>query len=123
MTERTDSTELADIRRELVTIRILVTDAVNALREAEAEIPEKMRRFVMYFHDIHDMMVMYETHGSQAPAHLKREMERCDDRYRQLLEDLHRDDGVFAKVRRDMAQDPANRWDHTRQLTKPKENT
>ena len=33
------------------------------------------------------------------------------------------DGGTFEKVRREMAQDPENRWDHTRQLTKPKEPT
>jgi hypothetical protein len=118
MAEETDLTRIA---RELKTIRELVTSAVNAIREAETEIPEKIRRFVMYFHDIHDMVVMYEAHGSQAPAHLRAEMERCDDRYRQLLTELHNDGGAFEKVRREMAKDPLNRWDHTRQLSKPEE--
>ena len=80
------------IARELVTIRKQMTDVVNAMREAESEVPEKMRRFVMYFHDIHDMVVMYESHGIPVPTHLHREM----------------------------AKDPANRWDHTRALSAPK---
>ena len=97
------------IARELVTIRKQMTDVVNAMREAESEVPEKMRRFVMY-----------ESHGIPVPTHLHREMERCDDRYRQLLEGLHLDGGAFEKVRREMAKDPANRWDHTRALSAPK---
>ncbi len=48
-------------------------------------------------------------------------MERCDDRYRQILDEMHKDGGTFERVRREMAKDPLNRWDHTRQLAKPKE--
>ncbi len=78
-----------------------------------------MRRFVTYMHDIHDISYMYEERGQQAPLHIRREMERCDDRLRQLLGELHLDGGVFEKVRREMAEDPLNRWDHTRFLPKP----
>lgn len=118
MPDRTDSTELADIRRELKTIRELVTSAVGALREAESEVSEKMRRFIMYMHDLHDVCYMYESRGQPAPEHVRREMERCDDRYRQLLEEAHAPGGTFEKVRREMAKDPTNRWDHTKLLTK-----
>jgi hypothetical protein len=111
------------IARELKIIRELTTSAVNALREAESEIPEKMRRFIMYMHDVHDIVNLYHENGQPPPPHVLREMERCDDRYRQLLDVLHTDGGVFEKVRREMAEDPLNRWDHTRQLTKPKEST
>jgi hypothetical protein len=45
-----------------------------------------------------------------------REVERCDDRLRQMLSEQHSDGGTFEKVRREMAKDPENRWDHTRQL-------
>lgn len=112
---------LLRIARELTTIRQHTTVVVVALREAESEIPEKMRRFIMYMHDVHDVSYMYEERGHQVPSHILREMERCDDRYRQLLEELHLDGGAFEKVRREMAKDPLNRWDHTRQLAKPKE--
>jgi hypothetical protein len=115
-------TELNRISRELVSIRQLASDAVNYIRNAEAEVPEMMRRFITYMHDIHDVTYMYEERGMQAPEHLKRELERCDDRFRQLLKDLHDEGGTFEKVRRDMAADPENRWDHTRLLTKPQEN-
>ncbi len=112
---------LLRIARELTTIRQHTTVVVVALRDAESEIPEKMRRFIMYMHDVHDVSIMYESRGHQIPSHILREMERCDDRYRQLLEELHLDGGAFEKVRREMAKDPTNRWDHTRQLAKPKE--
>ena len=109
---------LQEIRKELTTIRQLASKAVNAIVEAEAEVPEKMRRFAMYMHDVHDMMNMYRETGHEAPAHVKHEAERCDDRFRQLLNDLYTDTGVFEKVRREMAEDPDNRWDHTKRLMK-----
>lgn len=116
-----DSDRLDRIARELKQIRELVTLAVNANREAESEIPEKMRRFVMFMHDIHDISFMYHEVGQEPPQWVKSEMERCDDRFRQLLEELHTDGGAFEKVRREMAKDPANKWDHTRALSPPKE--
>ena len=117
--------EVKTIRREMAMIRQLAADAVNYIRNAEAEIPEKMRRFMNYMHDVHDVKYMYEELGHPVPAHLLRELERLDDRYRQILQDMHdleHGTGTFEKVRREMAKDPENRWDHTRQLFKPKEN-
>lgn len=111
---------LLRIARELKVIRENTGKALFAIHEAEAEIPEKMRRFIMYMHDVHDVSYMYEERGHQVPSHILREMERCDDRYRQLLKELHLEGGTFEKVRREMAKDEENRWDHTRQLEKPK---
>jgi hypothetical protein len=108
--------ELGDIRRELTTIRKLASDAVNYVRNAEAEIPEMMRRFANYMHDVHDIKYMYEEHGIDVPKHIMREIERLDDRYRQLLNGLNDGGGAFEKVRREMAEDPENRWDHTKFL-------
>jgi hypothetical protein len=107
---------LERIARELKTIREAVLQAINHENEAEGEIPEKMRRFVTYMHDIHDISYMYEERGHEVPQHILREMERCDDRFRQLIKELHLDGGTFEKVRREMAADPENRWDHTRLL-------
>jgi hypothetical protein len=109
--------------QELKVIRELLSKIANSLVEAEGEIPEKIRRFVLYMHAVHDIAYMYEEQGHVVPAHVHREMERCDDRYRQLLNELHLDGGTFEKVRREMAEDPNNRWDHTRFLEKPKEST
>ena len=110
---------LERISREMRTIRELVSKVVNYMIDAESEVPEKIRRFVTYMHDVHDVTYLYEQRGHQSPPWLVRELERCDDRYRQLLDELHLDGGTFEKVRREMAADPENRWDHTRLLTRP----
>ena len=115
------SDSIEQVARELKTLRELVSSIAYALREAEAEVPEKMRRFVMYWHDLHDIANLYHENGQVPPGYVLREMERCDDRFRQLLTEAHTDGGAFEKIRRDMAADPLNRWDHTRLLTKPKE--
>lgn len=118
MTEETDVL-LQRCAQELKTIRELLGKVAYSMANAESEIPEKMRRFIMYMHDVHAVSYMYEERGINVPQYIMREMERCDDRYRQLLEELHLDGGTFEKVRREMASDPNNRWDHTRLLSKP----
>ena len=90
--------------------------ALTYMADAESEVPEKMRRFVMYMHDMHDVKNMYQELGLEVPSYVMREVERCDDRLRQMLSEQHSDGGTFEKVRREMAKDPENRWDHTRQL-------
>jgi hypothetical protein len=109
------------IAREVTTTRELISKFVNAQVAAESEIEEAMRRFATYMHDIHHISYMYEDKGLPVPPWCFREMERCDDRFRQKLEQAHTDGGTFEKIRREMASDPANRWDHTRQLYPPKE--
>lgn len=111
--------QLDRIARELKSIRELVLKLANAMHDAESEVTEKLRRFVMYMHDIHDIVYMYEERGHQAPDYVMREMERCDDRLRQLLKEAHTDGGVFERVRREMAKDTENRWDHTRAICAP----
>ncbi|HEX9613604.1 MAG TPA: hypothetical protein VGA05_08320 [Candidatus Bathyarchaeia archaeon] len=113
-----DSVYIRRCSEELTSIRQMLSKVINYMVDAESEVPEKMRRFIMYFHDVHDIVNVYEERGHQPPEHIKREMERCDDRYRQLLAQAHTDGGVFEKVRREMASDPENRWDHTRLLGK-----
>src|ERR1700722_17287302 len=113
-----DSDKIEQLARDIFEIRGFLTQALNAIREAESEIPEKMRRFMMYFHDLHDMANMHEERGHPVPQHILHELERCDDRYRHLLEDLHTDTGAFEKVRQEMTQRSGNRWDHSRLLPK-----
>ena len=110
---------LERVARELKVMREMMSKIVNYMIDAESEVPEKMRRFMNYMHDLHDIKYMYEELGHTVPAHQLREMERCDDRFRQLVAEQNADGGVFEKVRREMASDPENRWDHTRQLPKP----
>lgn len=111
-------TELNRQSRELKTIRELLATIANHLINAELEVPERMRRFASYMHDVHDIKYMFEESGHDAPSYILREIERLDDRYRQLLKELHLDGGTFEKVRREMAADPENRYDHTRLLFK-----
>jgi hypothetical protein len=107
---------LYDIRRELKTIRELVGKVIFYINEAESEVSEKMRRFAMYMHDLHDITFMYEQRGLPIPQWINRELERCDDRFRQLLNEAHMEGGTFAKVRAEMAKDPFSKWDHTRRI-------
>ena len=115
--------QLDRIAREQKTTRELISKFVNAMIEAESEIPEKYRRFTNAMHDIHDIKYMYEDVGSSVPQHILRACERFDDRFRQIERDGNKEGGVFNKVRREMASDPENRWDHTRFLEGPKEKT
>lgn len=112
--------ELKTIRQDIHNVKDNVSKLMFAISDAESEVPEKMRRFMMYMHDVHDIRNMYIEGGHPCPEHVNREIERCDDRYRQLLKELHLDGGTFEQVRRKMADDPENRWDHTRLLQKPK---
>lgn len=104
------------IADDMKMIRQNMSQVVYYIKEAESEIPESMRRFMNYMHDVHDVKYMYEELGHPVPQHLLRELERLDDRYRQLLEKLHTDGQAFEKIRRKMAEDPENKWDHTRRL-------
>ena len=111
--------ELKNIRKEQSTIRALVGEALFALRDAEREIPERIRRFSHHMHSIHDIKYMHEELGVPPPDYLLKELERVDDRFRQLIAEENAEGGTFSKVRREMASDPQNRYDHTRQLPGP----
>lgn len=104
------------IHQEMKTQRQLMSELVRFHRDAEQEVPEYMRRFANYMHDLHDISYMYQEVGQDQPQWIKDEMMRCDDRMRQLLKREHTD-GSFAKIREEMAPDEDNRWDHKRQLT------
>ena len=121
MADKDDSPVLERIARELTTIRTLLSQGMIGFRDAESEVPEKLRRFMNYCHDIHAMKFMYEEVGHQAPTWVMRELERVDDRYRQIMSEMKSEGGPINKVIREMAKDPTNRWDHTKLLPKPKE--
>ena len=107
---------LERIAGDMKIVREQLGKVITYMMDAESEVSEKMRRFIMYMHDIHDIKNLYDEHGLPVPEHVLREVERCDDRLRELLKEAHADGGTFEKVRREMAKDPENRWDHTRQL-------
>ena len=104
------------IARELTQLRQQQTELLRFYRNAETEVPESLRRFANYFHDMHDIKYMYEEHGSRPPQHVLDEIERLDDRYRQILKAHNTDGGAIEKIRREMAADPENRYNHTREL-------
>jgi hypothetical protein len=108
---------LQRIARDARETLLLQRELVRFHRDAEQEIPESMRRFVTYMHDIHDITYMYEERGLVIPDWIKEELQRCDDRFRQLLKVQHSDGKTFEKVRREMTEDAENRWDHTKQLS------
>jgi hypothetical protein len=105
------------IVRELTTLRKQNTELLRFYRDAETEVPESLRRFANYFHDIHDIKFMYEEHGVRPPQHVVDEIERLDDRYRQILKAHNTDGGAIEKIRREMAADVENRYNHTKELT------
>jgi hypothetical protein len=105
------------IAADMKIIRQQLTEAVKYLRDAESEVPESLRRFMNYAHDVHDVKYMYEELGQPVPKHLLDELQRVDDRYRQVLKTMNSEGGALEKIRREMAEDPENRWDHSRQLT------
>lgn len=107
------------IYQELKGIRGLLSEGIRYLREAESEIPERIRRFSHHMHSIHDIKYMYEELGVAVPDHIKIELERVDDRFRQLILEEFAEGGTLNKVRREMASDPKNRYEHTRQLPGP----
>ncbi len=105
------------IARELTQLRQQNTELLSFYREAESEVPESLRRFANYFHDIHDIKYMYEEHGAKPPQHVLDEIERLDDRYRQILKAHNTDGGAIEKIRRAMAEDPDNRYKVKKELT------
>jgi hypothetical protein len=105
------------IARELAVLRQQNTELLKFYRDAEVEVPESLRRFANYFHDVHDIKYMYEEHGQRPPQHILDEIERLDDRYRQILKAHNTDGGAIERIRREMAADPENRYQHARELT------
>lgn len=105
------------IARELTQLRQQNTEMLKFMRDAETEVPESLRRFANYFHDVHDIKYMYEEHGQRPPQHILDEIERLDDRYRQILEAHNSDGGAIEKIRREMSGDKENRYQHTKKLT------
>ncbi len=110
---------LKNIRDDGKIVRQLVGEALFALRDAEREVPERIRRFTHHYHSMHDVKYMHEELGVVPPRHVLDELERLEDRFRQIIAEENAEGGAFSKVRREMASDPMNRYDHTRELPAP----
>src|SRR5258705_3097869 len=117
--DHTAEVYLKRIDSNMKLVREMLTTVVTYMRDAESEVSEKMRRFIMYMHDVHDIPHLYEERGLPVPRHVMEELERCDDRFRQLLTEVHTDGRLFEKFRRRIPADPASRWYQTRQLSRP----
>ena len=118
-------TYLKDTARDTRELLLLIREVVKYMKEAETEVPEKMRRFIMYFHDMHDLRDLYHQAGVEPPKHILREIEKCDDRLKHLLDDLYNEEqaGAFAKVRAEMTARGGNRYDHSRLIGHSTERT
>jgi len=116
MAEDLSEAYLKNLAKDMQQIRSMLTEVVRYMKEAETEVSEKMRRFIMYMHDVHDIMHLYTENGHTVPEHVMREAERCDDRYRHLLEEANAPLGTFERVRREMTKRDGNRWDHSKIL-------
>lgn len=113
-----DDDYLKRIARDIQDIKGMLREGLNAMAAAEGEVPEKMRRFANYFHDVVHIKGEYQTLGLNVPPHINAEMERCDDRFRHVLDDISAPGEPFEKIRRDMTQRSGNRWDHSKLLPK-----
>lgn len=110
---------LKNMARDIQQLRSQMQQALNAAADAESEVPEKMRRFANYYHDVVHIKGEYVSLGLKAPDHVDREMERCDDRYRHMVDDGRDPDGGWInRIREDMTKRPGNRWDHEKLLPK-----
>jgi hypothetical protein len=108
-----------NMSRDIQQLRSQAQEALNAVKEAESEIPEKMRRFIMYFHDAHDILHLYHENGLEPPKWVQHEVERCADRFKHLVEDLHAPGETFDQVRKEMSTRGGNRYDWSKQLMAP----
>ena len=111
------------ISRDIRVLRNDITKVVVYMEKAERLIPEEMRRFIMYYHDVHDIRHLYHEHGLEPPPEVNSEIERCADQFVQMIREYHSDGGVFEKSRADLAEKAGNYYNHTRKLAfnKPKE--
>ncbi len=107
------------LHTEMKSMRQMMQRIVLYMDDAEKEIPERIRRFTHHAHSVHDIKYMYEEIGIPVPDYIRTEIERLDDRLRQLFAEENAEGGTFSKVRREMATDTQNRYDHTRQLAGP----
>ncbi len=119
MSEESDAATI-NLARDMRQILLELREVTRYMKEAESEVPEKMRRFIMYMHDVHDIKHLYEEHGQPPPDYLIKEVERCADRYRHLLKEGNTDLGWIEKVRSEMTKEPGNRYDHTHLLATEK---
>jgi hypothetical protein len=117
MSDTEETVNLKSLSRDMREVTLMLREVVKYMKDAESEIPEKMRRFIMYFHDVHDIWWLYMQTGHNPPEHIKKEIERCADRYKHILDDLYGDQGAFERVRQEMSKRTGNKYDHSRMVS------
>lgn len=90
-------------------------DALSGyVEKAESEVPEYIRRFTMFYHDIVHINWRYEEMGLQVPPWIRAEMERSHDRLKHVLEAENNQGGAFHKIRQEMDKMEGNKYTHFR---------
>ena len=103
-----------DMLKELKEINRKLDMLFGVIGEAEKEIPEYARRFVMYFHDLAHIRWVYEEKGMSIPRHIDHEIERCHDRYKKILERENNQGGAFQRIAEEMASEGGTQYLHGR---------
>ncbi len=80
--------------------------------KADDEVPEYIRRFAMYYHDMLHIRVAYEEKGLPVPSFIADQVEYCHDRMELILAHENNQGGAFYKNRQELyaADDVANRY-------------
>lgn len=74
--------------------------------EANTEVPERIWRMTMHYHDLIYIKHYWESIGQQVPASFNEELARTDARLMELLEDERNQGGAYHKPeknRKDLA--------------------
>ena len=71
-------------------------------READEEIPERIWRMTMVYHDLIYIKYYWESIGQQVHSNFAKELERVDKRLHQLLEMEHGQGGTFRKLEQEL---------------------
>jgi hypothetical protein len=108
-----DDAILAELRK----ISDKLTSVLDAVARAESEVPEYMRRFVMYYHDIIHIREAHVQLGLDVPDHINHEIERVSDRMKQLVDMEHNQGGTFHRVMEDMKKIGGMKYKHGRDRT------
>lgn len=86
--------------------------ALGAIARAEQEIPEYLRRAMMYYHDLIHVIGEWKALGHQAPKDLEIELERTHDRILHCIEDENQQGGTFERIRKEITDRGGHRYDH-----------
>lgn len=107
-----DSTQEA-VLEELRKLNSKIGLVLDAVHKAEQEVPEYMRRFTMYYHDLYHIRLAYDEKGVPPPEHIMIELERAHDRMRHILDEENNQGGTFHRIRQQMDKMEGNKYTHS----------